>query len=89
MYSSIFVMNHISIRILRISFVQIHNILSLFLGTDSENKFFPVPHAVPSLSSMDSSRRVFARMKVVPMDAISANPLSERKHHKIMFEVLL
>ena len=36
----------------------------LFAGTKSSTKFFPVPHAVPSLLNDISSRTILARMKV-------------------------
>merc|ERR1719154_379840 len=52
----------------------------LLRGTKSSSKFFPVPHAVPSLFNDITSRTVFARMKVVPMDAFPTNALTEKKH---------
>ena len=39
------------------------------LGSLSANKFFPAPHAVPSLIGNINSRTVFARMKVAPVSA--------------------
>ena len=42
----------------------------LLKGSQSSKSFFASPHAVPSLPASLSSRTVFARMKVVPDDAI-------------------
>ena len=41
----------------------------LFIGSSSASKFFPAPHAVPSMSGNIHSRTVFARMKVAPVSA--------------------
>jgi len=45
----------------------------LLEGTQASDKFFPSPHAVPSLGDI-SSRTVVARMKVVPMESFPSNP---------------
>eukprot|EP00092_Neocalanus_flemingeri_P002133 GFUD01002273.1.p1 GENE.GFUD01002273.1~~GFUD01002273.1.p1 ORF type:complete len:546 (-),score=175.52 GFUD01002273.1:534-2171(-) len=58
----------------------------LLRGTKSSSKFFPVPHAVPSLVNDVSSRTVFARMKVVPMDAYPSNLAAEEKKDRNLFE---
>jgi len=58
----------------------------LLKGTDSSAKFFPVPHAVPSLVNNISPRTVFARMKVVPLDAFPTNMATQKLKKKTLFE---
>eukprot|EP00092_Neocalanus_flemingeri_P083625 GFUD01104975.1.p1 GENE.GFUD01104975.1~~GFUD01104975.1.p1 ORF type:complete len:361 (-),score=100.61 GFUD01104975.1:131-1192(-) len=58
----------------------------LLRGTESSSKFFPVPHAVPSLVNDVSSRTVFARMKVVPMDAFPSNKMVKENEDKKLFD---
>jgi len=45
----------------------------LLQGTKASDKFFSVPHAVPSLNNELLSRVVFARMKVVPAESFPSN----------------
>lgn len=56
----------------------------LLKGKHSSSKFFPAPHAVPSLGSSISSRTVFARMKVVPDTATPAQ-FSQHHHSPVLF----
>lgn len=49
----------------------------LLQGTPSSSKFYAVPHAVPSLAGDIDSRTVFARMKVVPVDAMPCRMMEE------------
>eukprot|EP00090_Calanus_glacialis_P033852 TRINITY_DN5638_c0_g1_i1.p1 TRINITY_DN5638_c0_g1~~TRINITY_DN5638_c0_g1_i1.p1 ORF type:complete len:545 (-),score=136.05 TRINITY_DN5638_c0_g1_i1:1228-2862(-) len=58
----------------------------LLKGTKSSSKFFPVPHAVPSLINNISPRTVFARMKVVPMDAFPTNMEAQKMKKRNLFE---
>jgi len=58
----------------------------LLKNTEVASKFFPVPHAVPSLVNDISSRTVFARMKVVPMDAYAGNKESHVATDHFLFE---
>jgi len=59
----------------------------LLKGTDSSHKFFPVPHAVPSLANQGSPRTVFARMKIVPLDAFpSSNEKAIANYQENLFE---
>jgi len=53
----------------------------LLRGTPEAQGFFPAPHAVPSLRTVDV-RTVFARMMVAPESAVPANP----KAHQTAFE---
>jgi len=58
--------------------------LTDWLLQDEQSHFYPVPHAVPSLVNSDViNRAVFARMKVVPMNAV---PISKGKKEPIKFE---
>jgi len=45
----------------------------LLQGTKASDKFFSVPHAVPSINNELLSRVVFARMKVVPGESFPTN----------------
>jgi len=56
----------------------------LLKGKHSSSKFFPAPHAVPSLGSNIASRTVFARMKVVPDTATPAHS-SHHHHSPVLF----
>jgi len=58
----------------------------LLKGTDASSKFFPVPHAVPSLVNDISSRTVFARMKVVPLNAFPCNDIALDDYEEHFFE---
>lgn len=58
----------------------------LLHGTQSSPLFFPVPHAVPSLANDLVARTVFARMKVVPLEAFPCNMMADQKDKKHMFQ---
>ena len=56
----------------------------LLKNKKSSSKFFPAPHAVPSLSQVLPHRTVLARMKIVPDTAV---PVSDHHgSHGVMFE---
>jgi len=56
----------------------------LLKGTQASEKFFPAPHAVPSLGDI-SARTVVARMKVVPMKSFPSNPQAVSSGRKDIF----
>jgi len=50
---------------------------------ESETKFQPGEHAVPSLSGSVTQRSVYARMKVAPGDAIPASLVQKEGSHRV------